>query len=160
MSIYDLLDEMDDLIDNSKAFPLAPHKIMIDGDRLKELLSDVRQNLPKEMKRAKDIDYDCERIMKAAEQKAEDIIRAAEDRAKGLVAENAIVEEAKRRAHEILQKTKTKCDQTKEATASYVLYSLIKTEDALNELLKEIEKERENWDDTAAAARGGDQDNA
>lgn len=150
MSIYDLLDEMDDLIDNSKAFPLAPHKILIDGDRLKELLCDVRNNMPKEMKQAQTIAYDEKRIINEAEQKAEDIIRAAEERAKGLVAENAIVEEAKRRAHEILQKTKTKCDQTKEATASYVLHSLIKTEDSLRELLSEIEKERENWDDTPA----------
>lgn len=150
MSIYDLLDEMDDLIDNSKAIPLAPHKILIDGDRLKELLSDVRQNLPKEMKRAQNIDYDCERIMKEANANAEDIIRAAEDRAKALVAENAIVAEAKRRAHEILQKTKTKCDETKEATASYVLHSLIRTEDSLRELLDEIEKERANWDDAPA----------
>jgi len=153
MSIYDLLDEMDDLIDNSKAIPLAPHKILIDGDRLKELLSDVRNNLPKEMTRARTIDYDCERIMKEANANAEEIIRAAEERAKALVSENAIVEEAKRRAHEILQKTKTKCDDTKEATASYVLHSLIKTEDSLRELLEEIEKERANWDDRPSSPR-------
>lgn len=153
MSIFDYLDEMDELIDNSKAFPLAAHKIVIDGDRLKELIHDMRENMPKELKRAQNIDYDCDRIMKEAEQKAEEVIRAAEERAKGLVSESAIVEEAKRRAHEILAKTKTKCDQTKEATASYVLHSLIKTEDSLRELLEEIEKERANWDDQESGAQ-------
>ena len=36
MSVFDILDEMDDMLDNAKAFPLAAHKIVIDGDRLRE----------------------------------------------------------------------------------------------------------------------------
>ncbi len=83
--------------------------------------------------------------MKEAQTNAESIIHGAEERAKGLVAENAIVEEAKRRAHEILSKTKTKCEEPKEATASYVLTSLNATESRLNELLNELKREKENW---------------
>ena len=126
MSVFDILDEMDDMLDNAKAVPLAAHRVLIDGDRLRELVNDIRLAMPKEMKRAQTIDY-------------------AEERAKGLVAENAIVEEAKRRAHEILAKTKTKCEETKEATASYVLTSLNATENRLNELLNDLKREKENW---------------
>lgn len=146
MSVFDVLDEMDDLLDNAKVFPLAPHKITIDGDRFRELVNDIRLNMPKEMKRAQTIDYDCDRIMKEAQENAEKIIRSAEDRAKALVAENAIVEEAKKRAHEILAKTKAKCDQTKEATSVYVLQSLTETEAKLNTLLQDIRKEKNNWE--------------
>jgi vacuolar-type H+-ATPase subunit H len=137
---------MDDMLDNAKAFPLAAHKIVIDGDRLRELVNDVRLNLPKEMKRARDIDYDCDRVMKEAESKAENIIHTAEERAKSLVAENAIVEEAKRRAHEILTKTKGKCEETKDATSAYVLQSLTATEAKLNTLLADLRKEKGNWE--------------
>ena len=145
MSVFDILDEMDDMLDNAKAVPLAAHKVVIDGDRLRELVNDIRLAMPKEMKRAQTIDYDCDRIMKEAQSNAESIIHGAEERAKGLVAENAIVEEAKRRAHEILAKTKTKCEGTKEATASYVLTSLNATESRLNELLNDLKREKENW---------------
>ena len=145
MSVFDILDEMDDMLDNAKAVPLAAHKVVMDGDRLRELVNDIRLAMPKEMKRAQTIDYDCDRIMKEAQANAETIIRSAEDRAKALVAENAIVEEAKRRAHEILSKTKTKCEETKEATASYVLTSLNATESRLNELLGDLKREKENW---------------
>jgi ABC-type multidrug transport system fused ATPase/permease subunit len=72
----------------------------MDGDRLRELVNDIRLAMPKEMKRAQTIDYDCDRIMKEAQANAESIIHGAEERAKALVAENAIVEEAKRRAEE------------------------------------------------------------
>lgn len=146
MSVFDVLDEMDDLLDNAKVFPLAAHKVVIDGDRFRELVNDIRLNMPKEMKRAQTIDYDCDRIMKEAQENAEKIIRSAEDRAKGLVAENAIVEEAKKRAHEILAKTKSKCDQTKDATSNYVLQSLTETEAKLNTLLQDIRKEKNNWE--------------
>ena len=47
MSVFDVLDEMDDLLDNAKAFPLAAHKIVIDGDRLRELVNDIRLAMPK-----------------------------------------------------------------------------------------------------------------
>ncbi len=146
MSVFDVLDEMDDLLDNAKAFPLAAHKIVIDGDRLRELVNDIRLAMPKEMKRAQTIDYDCDRIMKEAQSNAESIIRGAEERAKTLVSENTITEEAKKRAHEILAKTKSKCEDTKDATAAYVLQSLTATEARLNELLNEIRRERGNWE--------------
>ncbi len=146
MSVFDVLDEMDDLLDNAKAFPLAAHKIVIDGDRLRELVNDIRLAMPKEMKRAQTIDYDCDRIMKEAQANAETIIRGAEDRAKTLVSEHTITEEAKKRAHEILAKTKSKCEDTKDATSAYVLQSLTSTEARLNELLNEIRRERGNWE--------------
>jgi vacuolar-type H+-ATPase subunit H len=146
MSVFDVLDEMDDLLDNAKAFPLAAHKIVIDGDRLRELVNDIRLAMPKEMKRAQTIDYDCDRIMKEAQANAETIIRGAEDRAKALVSEHTITEEAKKRAHEILAKTKSKCEDTKDATSAYVLQSLTSTEARLNELLNEIRRERGNWE--------------
>ncbi|HBI86073.1 MAG TPA: vacuolar-type H+-ATPase subunit H [Ruminococcus sp.] len=146
MTVFDVLDEMDDMLDNAKAFPLAAHRIVIDGDRLRELVNDIRLAMPKEMKRAQTIDYDCDRIIKEAQQNAEDVIRQAEERAKNLVSDHAIVEEAKRRAHEILSKTKTKCEDTKEATSAFVLNSLTNTEEKLNALLAEIKRERSNWE--------------
>lgn len=146
MSVFDVLDEMDDLLDNAKVFPLAAHKVVVDGDRFRELVNDIRLNMPKEMKRAQTIDYDCDRIMKEAQSNAENIIRGAEERAKGLVAEHAIVAEAKKRAHEILAKTKTKCEDTKSATSNYVLQSLTATEAKLNTLLQDLRKEKNNWE--------------
>ena len=146
MNVFDILDEIDDMLEHSKAFPLAAHKIIIDGDRLRELVNDIRLSMPKEMKRAQTIDYDCDRIMKEAQSNAEKIIRGAEERAKALVAENSIVEEAKKRAHEILAKTKTKCEDTKDATAAYVLQSLTSTETKLNELMQDLKREKSNWE--------------
>ena len=145
MNVMETLDEIDEMLEKSKAFPLAPHKVMIDGDRLRELIDDIRLNLPKELKRAQLIDYDCDRIMKEAQENAEKTVREAENHAKTMVEESVIMEEAKKKAHEVISKTKVKCDETKEATAQYVIQSLSNTEKQIAAALAEIKKERESW---------------
>ncbi|MCQ2417037.1 MAG: vacuolar-type H+-ATPase subunit H [Oscillospiraceae bacterium] len=146
MSVFDILDDMDDMLDNAKVVPITAHKVLIDGDRLRELVNDIRLNMPKEMKRAQTIDYDCDLIMKEAQSKSEKIIRDAEERAKAMVDDHVIVEEAKKRAHEILTKTKNKCENTKSGTSAYVLQSLTATEAKLNALMDELRKEKANWE--------------
>ncbi|MBR6761661.1 MAG: vacuolar-type H+-ATPase subunit H [Oscillospiraceae bacterium] len=146
MNVDEILDEMDEMLEKSRAFPLAAHKVVIDGDRLRELINDIRLNLPQEIKRAKLIDYDRDRLMNEAQQKAEEVVRTAEERAKAIVSESAILAETKRKAHELLAKTKTKCDETKQATAAYVLQSLSNTESQINAALAQIKKERETWE--------------
>ena len=146
MNVLETLDEIDEMLEKSRAIPMTAHKVLIDGDRLRELIDDIRLNLPKELKRAQLIDYDCERIMKEAQQNAEKVIHDAEDRAKVLVSESAIMEEARRKAHEMLNRTKTKCEQTKEAATVYVVQSLNNTETQMAAALEQIRKERQSWE--------------
>ena len=64
MNIDEILDEMDELLDKSPSVPFSTHKAMVDIDRLRDLINDVRLNIPQEIKRAKLIDFDCNRIIK------------------------------------------------------------------------------------------------
>ena len=56
MSIDEILEEMDELLDKASSMPLIAHKKVVDGDRLRELINDVRLNLPHELKEAKKIE--------------------------------------------------------------------------------------------------------
>ncbi len=104
MSIDEILDEMDELLDKATAIPLAPHKKMVDGERMRELINDIRLNMPAELKEAKKIEYDCQRILGEAKENAEVIIRKAEERAAQIASREAVVEEAKKKAADILNK--------------------------------------------------------
>ena len=57
---------MDQLLDHAKPIPFASHKVIVDGDRLRELISDMRMNKPEEIRRAKLIEFDCDRIIQEA----------------------------------------------------------------------------------------------
>ena len=139
MSIDEILDDMDELLDKAAAVPFASHKSVIDGERLRELINDVRLNMPQEIKHAKMVEYDRERIIKEAEAKAERIVRQAEDRAKTLVAEDAIVREAKKRALEAVTKAKNESDAIKSATDTYVANCFQEVENYMNTSLKDID---------------------
>ena len=111
MSIDEILEDMDELLEKASSVPFASHKSIIDGERMQELISDIRLNMPQEIKHAKMVAYDRDRIIKEAEAKAEQIVRQAEERAKAIVSEEAIVREAKNRAMEAVTKAKQQCDE-------------------------------------------------
>ena len=78
MTIEEILSDMDDLLERSRPIPFAPHKAVIDADRMRELLNEAHLNIPAEIKRAKLIDSDCDRIINEARSKAEAIVQEAE----------------------------------------------------------------------------------
>ena len=97
MNIDEILEEMDELLDKSGSVFFMPHKKMVDGERLRELINDIRLNLPHELKEAKKIEFDCQRILNEAKLNAEGTIRKAEERAALIVSKEAIITEAKKR---------------------------------------------------------------
>ena len=97
MSIDEILEEMDELLDKSTTVPFVSHKKVIDSDRLRELINDIRLNMPQELKEAKKIEFECQNILSEAKKNAESIIQAAEERAAKILSKEAIVIEARKR---------------------------------------------------------------
>ena len=129
MNIEEILDDMDDLLDRSRPIPFAAHKAVIDADRMRELLNSAHLNIPAEIKRAKLIDSDCDRIMNEARQKAEAIIQDAETRAKRMLSEQAILQDAKKRALDMLTKAQNGSNDIKDAAEKYVAHLLEEAQD-------------------------------
>ena len=143
MSIDEILEEMDALLDKSMTVPLAGHKKIVDGERMRELINDVRLNMPHELKEAKKIEYDCQRILNEAKINAEAIIRKAEERAAQICSKEAIVEEAKKRAVEILTKAQASAKNMQATAALSVAKMLNETETSYNKNLMDIKRTKE-----------------
>lgn len=141
--IDEILDEIDEVIDKGTNVPLASHKIVIDGDRLKDLIYDMRENLPQEIQKAKLITFECDRIKKEAEVKAEEIIRQAEDRARNMVADHEISKQAKQKAYELLMQAQNKSKDVKNAANIYVENLLSDTEAYFQQNLQEVKRTRQ-----------------
>lgn len=128
MSIDEILDEMDELLDKSASMPFASHKKILDGERMRELINDVRLNMPHELKEAKKIEFDCQRILNEAKINAESIIRKAEERAAQIVSQEAIVAEAKKKAVDMITKAQTAAKNLQQNAAVSVAKMLADTE--------------------------------
>lgn len=138
MNIEEILDDIDDLLDRSRPIPFAAHKVLIDADRLRELLNSAHLNIPAEIKRAKEIDADCDRILNEACDKAESIIQDAEARAKQMVSEQVILQQAKERALDMLTKAQNSSNSVKQAAEKYVDHLLTDAEAFLQDQLLDV----------------------
>ena len=138
MSIDEILEEMDELLDKSSSVPFMSHKKIVDGERLRELINDVRLNMPHELKEAKKIEFDCQRILNEAKINAEAIIRKAEERAAQIVSKEAIVVEAKKKAIDMLTKAQAAAKNLQQNATVSVSKILNDTENYYAKNLQEI----------------------
>lgn len=148
MSIDEILEEMDELLDKSTSVPFVSHKKIVDGERMRELINDVRLNLPHELKEAKKIEFDCQRILNEAKINAEAIIRKAEDRAAQLCSKEAIINEAKKKAIDILQKAQNAAAVVQKQAALSVAQMLNDAENAHQKSLATIKQTKEKLQNT------------
>ncbi|MEG0894586.1 MAG: ATPase, partial [Oscillospiraceae bacterium] len=101
MNINENLDLIDDILDAAWSVPLSGGKCMIDIDKVREIIEDIRLNMPSEIKQAKLIVEDRKSIVEDAKKEANSIIEIANERSKKLVDNNEIVKQAQERAKEI-----------------------------------------------------------
>lgn len=148
MNVDEILEEMDDLLDNSSAVPFVSHKKVIDGERMRELINDVRLNLPHELKAAQKIEFDCNRILNEAKINAEKTIRKAEERASMIASKEAIVTEAKKKAMEILRKAQEQAAAVQKSAALSVAQMLNDAEAAHQKSLLDIKRTKEKLQHT------------
>jgi hypothetical protein len=142
MTIDEVLDTMDELLDKAAAVPFAVKKCIIDSEQMRDMINELRLNLPTEIKQARHITQDRVEIIRQANTEAETIIKRAEDRAKSIASNDEIVRLAKIQANEILVNAQRGMKEAKSAVDTYVDAVLIKSEETLRLNLEDIRKKR------------------
>lgn len=138
MNIEEILEEIDELVEKSSAVPFVSHKKMVDSDRLRELISDARMNLPQELKEAKRVELESKKILDDAKKQAETIIQKAEERASKIVSKEAIVEEARKKAVEMIKKAQQTSQNIQKTAIISITKMLDETEASYNKNLQSI----------------------
>ena len=87
MNVEELLDLMEETLEAGSAVPFTSSKRVVDVDRMRDIIDEVRNNMPDEVRESKKIVNDREQIVKNARIEAEGIIQQAEERARTLVSE-------------------------------------------------------------------------
>ena len=70
MNIDESIDMLEDLIESAKQVPFANKKVLVDPDRIRAIIDDMRFNMPNEIKRAKALNDEKERIISDANKKS------------------------------------------------------------------------------------------
>ena len=144
VSIEAMLEALEELLEEGMSVPLSGGKRVVDIDQARDIIDDIRINMPQEILQAKAIVKDKAQIMAKATKEAEDIIRRAEERARHLVDHEEIVLKATEKAREITQTSQQQAQQLKKTVTSYFDNLLTQTQEQLKKSFEEVKLVKEN----------------
>lgn len=142
MSIDEILEMMDDMLDKAVNVPFSNKKSLIEVDKMRELIDEVRLNMPKEIKQARDLVNDRKAILNDARNEAASIVSKAEQRAAALISQQEIVRQSTAKASEINAAAQAETKQLRDVTNKYVDNMLTKVEELLSNDLNDVKKAR------------------
>lgn len=143
-NIEDLIEEMYDVLDKGWKMPLSAGKVFVDGDEVRQILDEIKEELPAEVRKSKAIVADRTQIIEDAHREADNIIRAAQEKAQTLVEQDEIVRQAQQKANELLAQAQAKYREMRKASNDYVDELMRRTDESLSEYLAELRKTRQN----------------
>lgn len=143
-SVETMINDLYEMLDASAKMPLSKDKAIISVTGIKDILEEMKANLPQEIRQARSIVADRNRIISQANQEAESIIHAAEERAKKMVAKSELVRQAQRRSNEILTDAKTKSAEMRRAAGDYIDEIMKQADDEMSRTLAELKKARQS----------------
>lgn len=142
MKVDDLILDLQNLVDNARPVPLSGGKVMVNRDEVFEIIAQIQDAMPAEVRQAKNIVADRKQILNEANSEAENIIRAAEERKKIMLNQNELVREAQAKAKEIVDDAKAKSAEIRKAANVYADGILKRAEESLSTQLTDIKKTR------------------
>ncbi len=140
MTLDELLEQFDEVLDSGIKIP--GKKTVVDVEKLRAVVDDIRLNIPSEIKQARGIVADRADIITTAKREADGIIRSAEEKAKAMVAQEEIVKMAQEKAAEIISNAQGKAKEMRRAAQDFVDDIMRRADEGLTANLGEIRKTR------------------
>ena len=141
MSVYRVLDKLEAYVHEGTWLP-AGYRILSE-ERLMELVEKIRASLPTEVGRAKVIAKDHDRMLRAAQEKAQAIVDEASSKHDELVDQNEIVQRARTTAETVLRDAEEQSRHVREGADRYAAQVLSEMEARLSGALGAVRKGRD-----------------
>jgi hypothetical protein len=142
MEILSILETLEDLVEKSVTVPFSG-KCLVDKEEILEIVKEVRLKLPDDIKQAKWVKEERQRILLEAQKEANGIIKDAEGKIAALVDEHEITKKAYEQANEIISSAQKNAREIRLGTRDYADSVLNKVEDILKDTLDVIKLNRE-----------------
>src|SRR5512143_3172237 len=136
MDILQLIDRLEELFNEARAVPFT-HNVVVDEDRMLEVIDQMRIVIPDEVKKAQQVLTQRDRFLAQAQEEADHTIALARDKAEQVAPRDNIVIEANRRAEQILAQARADADATRRDADDYVVETLMHLQDTMEKVLNQ-----------------------
>jgi len=142
MEILSILETMEDLVEKSVTVPFSG-KCMLDKEEMLEIIKEIRLKIPDDIKQAKWVKEERQKILLEAQQEASNILKDAESRIASMVDEHEITKKAYEQANEIISSAQKNAKEIRMGTREYADGVLVKVEEILKEAYEVINTNRQ-----------------
>src|SRR5713226_10012728 len=142
VDIQFLVERLEALVVNGKKVPMTG-QVWLEQAAVLDLIDQLRVAIPEEVKQARRINQESDRVLSKAREEAEQIIGEAQEQAALLLQDQAILREAEAKANEMLARAQTKSDETMGGADQYAADVLVRLESDLVKTLSIIKKSLE-----------------
>ncbi len=139
MDALELLEELEDIIDKGASVPFSG-RCILERDELLDVLQELKLKLPEDLKQAKWIKEERQRILQEAQAEADEIIKTVEKKAVSMVDENEITKQAIAQGKQIVERAMAEKAQIVESAYNYADALLETVEKVLLGNMKEMEQ--------------------
>ncbi len=137
MDILQLVDRLEELFNEARAVPFT-HNVVVDEDRMLEVIDQMRIVIPDEVKKAQQVLSQRDRFLAQAQEEADRTIALARDKAEQIAAKDNIVVEAQRRAEQIIAQARADAEATRRDADDYVVDTLVQLQDTMEKILNQV----------------------
>lgn len=143
--IEEIISQLYEMVQDARNVPLSSDKCMIERDRVLDLLDEISNMLPGELKQARTIVESRSEVINNAKREAENILKQAQAQARQLVTEEEIYRQAEQESQDLIAAAEDKIKQLKAATNDFVDDALRRTEESISDALGEIRDSRSKF---------------
>ncbi len=145
VDIIEIIDMLEETVEKASSVPLT-RKVMVDKDEILDYLQEMRLIYPDEMKEAKWVKSQRDKILSEAETRAANIQKNAEETQMQLIDEHEITRCAYEQANELVRNASEQAMEIKADCDQYVEDILNDAEARLEMLLRKVREDRSDID--------------
>lgn len=140
-----LIERLEQLVNSGTRLPLSSRTI-IDEQEFLDIIDQLRVTVPEEIKQARKLSQEKDRVILQAEGEADKILNAAREQAAMMLQENELVRLAEDQARQIVETAQQEAEDVRHGADVYVLDVLGGLDNELTKLLATVRKGRATLD--------------
>jgi hypothetical protein len=137
MDILHLIDRLEELFNESRPIPFT-HNVVVDEDRMLDLIDQMRVAIPEEVKKAQQLLAQRDRFLAQAQEEANRTLSLAREKSEQLIERDSIVQAAHARAEQLMAQSKVEAENARKEADVYVLDQLTRLEAQMEKILIQV----------------------
>jgi hypothetical protein len=137
MDILQMIDRLEELLNESRPLPFT-HNVIVDEDRMLDLIDQMRVSIPEEVKKAQQLLAQRDRLMAQAQEEANRTIAIAREKSDQLIERDQVVQTAFTQAEQIKAQAENSALVIRQDADNYVMETLRNLEMEMERTLNQV----------------------